>query len=282
MKTIGFIDYYISEWHANNYPAWIDEVNRKTGADFVLGYAWAQLDKSPVDGRTTEEWCKAFHAVKCESIAEICEKSDYLMILAPSNPEKHLAYAEEALKYGKATCIDKTFAPDCETAKKIYGIAEKYGTTIFSSSALRYSDELKAYDCNARTIATTGGGSNLPEYIIHQIEMVVKCMGCGAQKVTVTKIGDRSTCNILYGDGRSAVMTYAPRLPFTVCPTGKDGETDFYNVSSPFFVNFIGDVLNFFATGKPSFEKAQTIEAMRIRDGVLKAYGSEDMCIMLS
>ena len=23
MKTIGFIDYYLSEWHANNYPDWI-------------------------------------------------------------------------------------------------------------------------------------------------------------------------------------------------------------------------------------------------------------------
>ena len=23
MKTIGFIDYYLDEWHANNYPAWI-------------------------------------------------------------------------------------------------------------------------------------------------------------------------------------------------------------------------------------------------------------------
>ena len=25
MKKIGFVDYYLSEWHANNYPAWIEE-----------------------------------------------------------------------------------------------------------------------------------------------------------------------------------------------------------------------------------------------------------------
>ena len=77
-------------------------------------------------------------------------------------------------------------------------------------------------------------------------------------------------------------MTYAPRLPFTVCPTGKDGATDFYSVDSPFFVNFIGDVLRFFATGEPSFEKAQTMEVMKIRDGVLKAAESGDMCVILS
>ena len=26
MKTIGFVDYYISEWHANNYPVWIKKI----------------------------------------------------------------------------------------------------------------------------------------------------------------------------------------------------------------------------------------------------------------
>ena len=36
MKTIGFVDYYISEWHANEYPAWIKEANEKLGEDFNL------------------------------------------------------------------------------------------------------------------------------------------------------------------------------------------------------------------------------------------------------
>lgn len=29
MKKIGFIDYYLSEWHANNYPIWIKEICEK-------------------------------------------------------------------------------------------------------------------------------------------------------------------------------------------------------------------------------------------------------------
>ena len=40
MKTIGFIDYYLDEWHANNYPAMIDSYNKKTGSDYLLSYAW--------------------------------------------------------------------------------------------------------------------------------------------------------------------------------------------------------------------------------------------------
>ena len=36
MKSIGFIDFYLSEWHANNYPIWLSEVNEKNGTDFVV------------------------------------------------------------------------------------------------------------------------------------------------------------------------------------------------------------------------------------------------------
>lgn len=43
---IGFIDYYLDEYHANHYPEWI-----KNAADESCAfYAWAQID-SP-KGRT--------------------------------------------------------------------------------------------------------------------------------------------------------------------------------------------------------------------------------------
>ena len=61
-------------------------------------------------------FCEAFGVERCNTIEEICEKSDVLFILAPTNPEKHLEYAKTALKYGKRTYIDKTFAPDAAKA----------------------------------------------------------------------------------------------------------------------------------------------------------------------
>ena len=51
MKKIGFVDYYISEWHANNYPAWIKEACQKKGLDFEVKYVWAEEYVSPVDKR---------------------------------------------------------------------------------------------------------------------------------------------------------------------------------------------------------------------------------------
>ena len=51
---IGFIDYYLDEWHANNYPAWIEKASN---GEYTVAYAYGEID-SPLGGRTTEQWCK--------------------------------------------------------------------------------------------------------------------------------------------------------------------------------------------------------------------------------
>ena len=146
MKKIGFVDYYISEWHANNYPKWIKSICEQTGYEYELAYVWAEKDISPVDNRTTDEWCAAYGAEKCETVDELCRKSDVIFILAPSNEEKHLPYAEKVFPFGKPTYVDKTFAECYESGAAIFEIAKKYNTPFFSSSALRYSDAFDGYD----------------------------------------------------------------------------------------------------------------------------------------
>ena len=103
MKKIGFVDYYISEWHANSYPAWIKEAAEKLGVEYKIAYAWAEEYVSPVYGKNTDEWCAEYGVERCESIDELCEKSDFIVVLAPSNPEKHLEYAQKVFPYGKRT-----------------------------------------------------------------------------------------------------------------------------------------------------------------------------------
>jgi hypothetical protein len=260
MKTIGFIDFYISEWHANNYPKWIKEAGN---GEFVIKYVWAEQDVSPVDGRTTDEWCEAFGCERCATIAELCEKSDYIMILAPSNPEKHLAYAEEALKCGKNTYIDKTFAPDYPTAQKIFDIAEKYGTKFFSSSALRYGTELDAY-MGATDIITTGSGKSVEEYIIHQIEMVVKTVAAKPKAVFMDKTEDSTNFYVLFEGGKKAKLCF--------CQKGFAVEANGVNtpVCSEFFKLLIADILRFYEEGTPSFDVSQTLDVMKIRGAIIE------------
>lgn len=269
MKKIGFVDYYISEWHANNYPSWMADC-AEYGSGYKIAYAWAELDKSPEDGVTTAEWCEKNGAEKCDTIEELCEKSDVIVILAPSNPEKHLGYAEAVLKYGKRTYIDKTFAPDLETAKKIFALGEKYGASFFSSSALRYATELDEYP-ECKTIMTTGGGETAEEYIVHQAEMVVKKVGIGATKVRADKMGAQTEFLIAYDDGREAKMIYGQGFPFAAYMWAEGQAPKYKAAKSSFFKLLAADVLRFFETGETSFDGAQTLEVMKIRDGVLKA-----------
>lgn len=278
-KKIGFVDLYISEWHANNYPAWIKDATKKLALPYEVAYAYAMQDVSPVDGRTTDEWCAAFGVKKCESIDELCEKSDAIIILAPSNPEVHLELAKAVLKHKKTTYIDKTFAPDYKTAKEIYAIGEQYGTPFFSSSALRYASELSD-KCGATDVALTGGGSNFPEYSIHMIEMLVKTLGLGAKTARAEIVGSQTHVFVSYEDGRCASMTYAPELPFTIyAKTEKDA--GYTPVVSAIFPSLIEDILRFFESGALPFPKKETLEAMKIREGALLAAAEPGKTIAL-
>lgn len=275
MKKIGFVDFYISEWHANNYPVWIKEVCDEQGFEYELAYAWAEQDLSPYDGRTTAQWCRDFGAEQCATIAELCERSDVIFILSPSNPEKHLAYAKEVLRFGKPTYIDKTFTQNLAEAEQIFAIAKEYGTPFFSSSALRYEKALD--DCNdCRHITVFMSGSSAQEYIIHDIEMVVKKLGVGANRVICIENGDQKFFHLGYNDDRTACLVYAPfGLPGATIMQSADGSGITANSRSKIFNELIADILRFFGDLTVSFDTAQTLEAMKIRDAVL---ASLDKC----
>ena len=279
MKKIGFVDYYISEWHANNYPAWIKEICEKSGLDYSVSYAWAEKDISPVDKRSTDEWCRSFGAQKCESIEELCQKSDCIIILAPSNPETHLYMAEKVLPFGKRTYIDKTFAPDSETSEKIFAVSKKYNTPFFSTSALRYSSELEPL-IDSDNIVVTGGGGNFEEYIIHQIEPTVKVLRARATSVSAQIQGKQVICHVNFEGGKQATMIYGEHMPFTVC-TEKDGVSSYAQLRSDYFPSLIADILRFFESGEVSFNTEETKEVMRIREALIKAKARPEEIIKL-
>ena len=279
MKTIGFVDYYISEWHANNYPQWIKDVCAESGRNFEVKYVWAEKYISPVDGRNTDEWCAEYGCEKCETLAELCQKCDYIMVLSPSNPEKHLKYAEEVLKYGKNTYIDKTFAPDFETAKMIFDIAQKYGTRFFSTSALRYADELE--DLKSENAIILGSGGNIEEYIIHQIEMAVNVTGEKPMSLKLEQQGKQYICHIAFENKKRAVLIYGEQIPYAICAEDENGNSVYRTIESSFFKNMISDILRFFENGEYSFDIAQTLDVMKIRTGVIEALGKNEEWITL-
>jgi len=268
MKRIGFIDYYLSEWHANNYPAWIREASAKLGVEYEVSYAWAEQDISPVDGVSTDAWCEAMAVTCCGTMEELCEKSDVILILAPSNPETHLRYAEVALRYGKPTYIDKTFAPDAKTAEKIFAIAAKHGTPFFTTSALRYASELDEF-CGAEDLIITGGGGNFPEYIIHTAEMAVILLRDSIVSAEAEKLGRQRICRIRTESGKNACILYSPAMNFSVTAKLPDGSHLRQEITSDFFTALMEDILRFYESAVPPFDPAQTLEVMRLREMLL-------------
>ena len=271
MKKIGIIDYFIDEWHSNTYLGLFEKANEELGLDYKIAYGYAETDK---EGRlTTGEWCQKNNIEMCESMEELCEKSDNILILAPANPETHLKYAKIALPYGKTTYIDKTFAPDLQTAKEIFAIATKHGTKIFTSSALRFAEETEGFS-DVKNMIITGGGGSLEEYIIHQIEMAVKLIGGeAARRVHVFNKDKQATIVIDFESGRTATLNYSK----SSCGFSVDVETggdrcDYRKISSGTeFYNLIKTILTFFETSVVPFEQKETLQILAIRDAVLKA-----------
>ena len=223
-----------------------------------------------MDGVTTDEWCEKYGVQKCETLKELCEKCDYIIVLAPSNPETHLRYAQEVLTYGKNTFIDKTFAPDYQTAKEIFDIAKKNNTKFFSTSALRYATELDAM-MDSRSVITTGGGSNIDEYIIHQAEMVVKVLNAKVQKVRVEKLSETQYVSTVVFEGdKMATLAFAPCYPFNVCVETAQGTSMQRAITSEFFPILMLEILKFFVTGELPFDTNQTLEIMKLREGIVK------------
>lgn len=277
---IGLVDYFIDEWHSNNYIVWIKEICEKLGYEIEVKYAWAEADT--YEGKlSTDAWCAQKGIERCNTLEELCEKSDYIMILAPANPEKHLKYAETVLKYGKNTYIDKTFAPCVDEAKKMFALGEKYATKFFSTSALRYAEELESCS-NATSVMLKGGGRSFDEYIVHQIEMLVKIMGIGAECVKVFPSGKQKMCIIKYADGRYGFLEYALSNSFAFVAEDGEGQAINKNIVSPYFVNLLEHILSFFFNGELPFDHNQTIEVIRIRDALLKAAQMPDTWIKIN
>lgn len=273
MKTIGVIDYYISEWHANNYPKWLAQVAQEGGSEYKIAYAWAEVDKSPVTGVTTDEWCREYGAERCATIEEVCEKADVLMILAPDHCHKHLEYARRVFPCRKPVYVDKTFASSYEDAQAIFALAEQYGTNFFSSSALRYAAELQEFS-DVQNAVVTGTVGIFPEYLVHQTEMAVKLLKSPALRVRVDGSGRQWVCRVEAEGNKTATLLCVRSMPYGVTCEDSQGNSKHRTIVSEFFPGLLADIVRFFDTGEVSFDVAETLEVMRIRDAILR--GEED------
>lgn len=269
MKKIGFIDYFLDEWHANNYPALIEKFSE---GEMKVCYAYAHT-AAPEGAVSNEAWAEKMGVELLESIGEVIEKSDYLVVLSPDNPEMHEELCELPLKSGKRTYVDKTFAPDKETAIRIFANAEKHGTPCYSSSALRFSAELEDIDLSKIDKIYSEGPGPLDIYSIHQIEPVVRLMNARAEKIMYLGSKEHPSYMIGFADGRIAQCYHRDDETgsFALNVVDKANRAERYQIQSDYFGRFIQAMLAFFESGTAPVSHEQTIDVIAIRTAVVKA-----------
>lgn len=267
MLKIGFIDYYLDEWHANNYPAWIKE---QSGGEMEVAYAYGQID-SPIGGLTTDAWCEKYGIPRCGTIEELIEKSDRLIVLSPDNCERHEELCRLPLSSGKPTYVDKTFAPDYPTAKRIFAAAQQGGTPCYSTSALRFAEEYADVDPAQVCAVNCWGPNGFETYSIHQLEPLMMLMKAPAKRVMYLPGEGWYSLTVEFEDGRfGSISGYESGSPFMTNIALKNGSR-LIEVKSDFFQPFISNLVDFFRTGEPKVPARETLRIMAVRGAGLLA-----------
>ncbi len=267
-KKIGFIDYFLDEWHALNYPKFIAEA---TDGEFEVAYAYAEKDKE--GGMTTDEWCEKFGVQRLNSIDEVVEKSDCIIVLSPDNPERHWDLCQKPFRSGKRVYVDKTFALEKSTAEALVRLAEENNTPFFSTSALRFADELKTVEKEGICFINSRGPGNFDTYAIHQIEPIVSLMGSKATHIMAIGSGKYESMTIKFENGRSIVMSHYgwSGVDFNMLINYEDGKTVSVGAMSNYFPNFIKEMCDFFKTGEIKAQHDETVAIMGIIEAGNKA-----------
>lgn len=271
---IGFIDYYLDEWHANYYP---EKLRKISNGEIQVAYAFAEID-SPKGGLTTDQWCEKYGVQRCNSIEELTELSDGIVVLSPDNCERHEALCKIPLASGKPCYVDKAFAPDKASAERIFKNAEDHNTPCYSSSALRYAAEFKDIDKRAIEAISSWGPAvgdkyGYEIYSIHQLEPVLMLMDTAAEKVMITVSGDNYyNMNIIFKDGRTAVISgFIKGSPYMM-NIASCTQNSVVKVESDFFGCFLEELVRFFKTKEVLVDHETTINIMAVREAGLKAF----------
>jgi predicted dehydrogenase len=146
------------------------------------------------------------------TIPELLDRVD--MVLHESVDGRiHLQEARQIFKSGKPVFIDKPVAGSLAEAIAIYELAKQYNVRCFSSSSLRFYDDIRELVGNpaagdilgASTWGSCSYQSGTPDmffYGIHGIEALFTLMGSGCETVSRTKGSKNDLVTGVWKDGR--------------------------------------------------------------------------------
>lgn len=171
-----------------NDPAAADDLGGfRVVAAYPKGSNDIEISVSRIAGFTKE--IEAFGVQIVSSIEELIDKAD-VVLLETNDGRLHLEQALRVLKAGKKLFIDKPVAATLAGVVSIFEAAKKYDVPVFSSSSLRYFENVT--DIETGKIGKVTGAdtfspatlekthSDLFWYGIHGVEMLFTVLGTGS------------------------------------------------------------------------------------------------------
>jgi predicted dehydrogenase len=209
-----------------------------------------------------------------DSIEELCKKVD-AVLLESVDGRPHLSQVRPVFAARKRVFIDKPFAASYAGAHEIVRLSRESGTPFFSSSSLRFVEDLQAVKRDEKLGALLGAFTYGPAptephhpdlfwYGIHAVEMLYTLMGPGCESVTRVRADGADVVTGKWEDGRVGTMRGI-----------RDGKPDYgavafgtkANLATPAsmksdYRNLLVEIVKFFQTGAPPVPPEETLEIM--------------------
>jgi len=209
-----------------------------------------------------------------DSIEELCKKVD-VALLESVDGRPHLSQVRPVFAAKKRVFIDKPFAASYADAREIVRLSRESGTPFFSSSSLRFADDLQAMKRDEKLGALLGAFTYGPAptephhpdlfwYGIHAVEMLYTLMGPGCESVTRVHADGVDVVVGKWKDGRVGTMRGI-----------RDGKQDYgavafgakSNLATPTsmksdYRNLLVEIVKFFQTVAPPVPPEETLEIM--------------------
>lgn len=151
---------------------------------------------------------------------------------------------------------------------------------MFSSSALRFSKELKNVDRDNIRVISSRGPNGYNTYSIHQIEMLVALLGPDVKRVMAIGNNSAPAMVVEFAGGRFGTFGhFGGSCPFTLAISYDNGTNAVFPNCSDFFPNFVHELVDFFRTGEIKAPERETIAVIGIREKGFEALNNPGVWI---
>lgn len=211
------------------------------------------------------------------TIADLCGKVDAIL-LESVDGRKHLEQAQAAFKCGKPVFIDKPLAATFRDASAIASAAKAANVKWFSTSSLRFADQMTSMKSPAnRSVVVWGPGPldkshylDLSWYAIHPVEMLFALMGPGCEEVTRIS-SDNDVVVGKWKDGRlGTVQVLRPYGDYGAIAFAEKKVTESGKIKVG-YVPMLREIIKFFQTGVVPVNNEDTLEIFAFMDAAQKS-----------